>query len=81
MGKAVKPSGRKQRAPSMVVQMAAQRDKAMREGLLPDDIGLLPDTLIMPRVGANKPSWFRDFKGRWFMERRRFLTRVQEVAS
>ncbi|KAK5133452.1 hypothetical protein LTR08_007694 [Meristemomyces frigidus] len=80
MGRAVKPSGKRQSAPSMALQVEEQRRKALREGLIPDDMGLLPGTFIMPR-GKNRPSWLRDFKGRWRMEKARWWQRAQEVFS
>lgn len=79
MGRAIKPSGKKQAAPSMAVQMANQRQQALREGQIPNDMGLLPDTFIMPR-GKNRPSWFGNFKDRWLMEKRRARKRLTELA-
>ena len=76
-GRAIKPSGKKQTAPSMALQMGEQRKQMMRNGMIPDDLGLLPETIIMPR-GKNRPSWFGDFKARWRMEKKRWRVRVVE---
>jgi len=78
MGRAIKPSGRKQVNPAMAVQMQQQKQKAFRDGQIPDDIGLLPDTFVMPR-GKKRPSWFSNFWGRWRMETKRLRTRITET--
>ena len=62
----------------MNLQMEEQRKAMMQKGLIPDDVGLLPDTFLMPR-GRNRPSWFGEFKGRWRMEKKRWWQRAQEV--
>lgn len=59
--------------------MAQMKEKAMREGTLPDEMGLMPDTLVMPGW-SRRPSWWGEFGARWFMEKQRLLTRVQEAA-
>ncbi|KAK4539852.1 hypothetical protein LTR36_010313 [Oleoguttula mirabilis] len=81
MGRAIKPSGKKKQSnPSLAVAVAQQQKTAIRAGQIPDDIGLLPDTFIMPR-GKNRPSWFSNFGGRWRMERKRMRIRMQELLS
>ena len=74
------PSVKKQAAPSQALAMEKARKAALESGQLPDDVGLLPDTFIMPR-GKNKPSWFSDYKGRLRMERKRLYTRIRETGS
>ncbi|KAK5113155.1 hypothetical protein LTR85_010973 [Meristemomyces frigidus] len=80
MGRAIKPSGKRQSNPSLSVAVAQQQKTAIRAGQIPDDIGLLPDTFIMPR-GKNKPSWFGIPGGRWRMEKKRIKVRAQELLS
>ena len=71
------PSTRKPSSPSMAVQYKQQKEKAVREGQIPDDLGLMQNTFIMP-TGKNRPSWFSDFKRRWRLERVRWKTRWTE---
>ena len=77
MGRAIKPSGKRQSSPSMGLQMDEQRKQMIAKGQIPDDMGLLPDTFLMPR-GRNRPSWFSDFKARWRMEKKRWWQRAQD---
>lgn len=72
------PSQRKQTQPSIAAARKAQMQDAFRTGMIPDDMGLLPETLVMPR-GKNRPSWFGNFWGRWRMEKKRFKTRLTEI--
>ena len=74
------PSVKKQSAPSQALAMEKARKAALESGQLPDDVGLLPDTFIMPR-GKNKPTWLSDYKGRIRMERKRLGVRVREIGS
>lgn len=64
----------------MAVTMAKDRQRAIADGLIPDDMGLLPDTFIMPRWNT-RPSWIGNFKGRWQLEKVRWKTRFFEVLS
>ena len=61
----------------MAVTMKAERAKALAEGQLPDELGLIPDTFIMPR-GKNRPSWFKDYQGRMRLERKRLRVRLTD---
>ena len=45
---------------------------------MPDDMGLLPDTFVMP-FGKNRPSWLSNYMGRMKLERTRFRTRMIEI--
>ena len=74
------PSVKRQSAPSQSLAMEKARKAALESGQLPDDVGLLPDTFIMPR-GRNKPTWFSDYKVRLRMERKRLYTRIREIVS
>jgi len=48
-GRIVRPSsGGRKSAPSMAVQIAKARKDALKSGQMPLDVGLLPDTLVMP---------------------------------
>lgn len=49
---------------SMAVAREHERRKMMAAQEIPDDIGVLPGTFVMPS-GKNKPSWTKDFKNRW----------------
>lgn len=60
--------------PSVAVAQARQQRVALEAGDLPDDVGLLPGTLVMP-TGRNRPGWFGQFKERWMLEKRRWWTR------
>lgn len=64
----------------MSVQMKEQREKAMRSGDLPDDVGLLDDTFVMPRLGSkNLPSVIGHSKDRLRMHRRHLWLRAKEI--
>ncbi|KAI7094388.1 hypothetical protein KC352_g39477, partial [Hortaea werneckii] len=54
--------------------------QAMRSGNIPDEMGLLPQTFIMPRM-KNRPSWFSNFSDRKKMEWTRLRTRITELGS
>ncbi|KAK3691001.1 hypothetical protein LTR37_018903 [Vermiconidia calcicola] len=49
------------------------------EGIPEDAVGIIPGTFIMP-FGKNRPSWFDNYKGRMRLERKRWRTRLTEVA-
>lgn len=78
MGRITMPSMRKQMQPSIGAARQQQMQQAMREGQIPDDMGLLPETFVMPR-GKNRPSWFSNFRGRWRLEKKRLRTRLSEL--
>ena len=81
MGKPVKPTaGGQKSAPSMSIQIKKAREQALRSGQIPNDLGLLPDTFVLPR-GKNLPSWFLNFSGRWTMEKKKFKLRAVELFS
>ncbi|KAF2773816.1 hypothetical protein EJ03DRAFT_323191 [Teratosphaeria nubilosa] len=67
-------------APSIAVKMKEQQKKALAGGELPDDVGLLPQTMVMPS-SSKRPSWFKDGGNRWRMEKARIKTRFYEFAS
>ena len=77
--RSTKATGRKLSQPSQVVSQKHARDQALRDGETGlDDIGVLPDTFIMP-FQENRPSWFTKFKDRLKLEKRRWRTRGAEV--
>lgn len=78
MGKAIAPSMRKQSQPSLASSRQQQLQQAMRSGNIPDEMGLLPQTFIMPRM-KNRPSWFSNFSDRKKMEWTRLRTRITEL--
>ncbi|KAK5114660.1 hypothetical protein LTR62_002233 [Meristemomyces frigidus] len=81
MGRAINPQGSgRQSAPSMTVQMKKMKNQALKSGQIPHDMGLLPDTFVMPR-GTQLPSWFTDFSNRWLLEKKRLRTRALEFFS
>jgi len=64
--------------PSMAVTMAKEKAKAFEAGQIPDDVGLMADTFVMPR-GKALPGWFGNFRGRWKLERKRAWVRMWDV--
>ena len=62
----------------MVVALEQAKQQALREGQIPNDLGLMQDTFVMP-FGKNRPSWLKDYKDRWRLEKRRFRLRITEV--
>ena len=75
----VKASQQQQPAqPSMHVQRLAAANKAMRSGQLPEDLGLLPETFIMP-FGKQRPSWWTNWRQRLKLERVRWVQRGKDV--
>ncbi|GAB7353508.1 hypothetical protein MBLNU459_g3955t1 [Dothideomycetes sp. NU459] len=60
------------------LQVAMAEQKAAKR--LPDDIGLLPDTFVMPH-GANLPSLFSDPRGRLALERARLWQRGKDTLT
>lgn len=71
------PKMKQKPQPSMSVAREKQRAEVIGRGLIPDDVGLLPATFIMP-FGKNLPGWFGGFKGRWTLEKKRASTRMYE---
>ncbi|KAI7339142.1 hypothetical protein KC315_g1390 [Hortaea werneckii] len=80
MGKAIAPSMRKQSQPSLASSRQQQLQQAFRSGNIPDEMGLLPQTFVMPR-GKNRPSWFSNFGDRKQMEWTRLKTRMTELGA
>ncbi|KAI7490267.1 hypothetical protein KC357_g2029 [Hortaea werneckii] len=80
MGKAIAPSMRKQSQPSLASSRQQQLQQAFRSGNIPNEMGLLPQTFIMPRR-KNRPSWFTNFGDRKKMEWTRLRTRITELGS
>lgn len=74
------PAGKQPAQPSMTVAMERAKQQALREGKVPNDIGLLPDTVIMP-FGKNRPSWFSNYKDRVKLERKRLWMRLTEIGA
>ena len=73
--KQVKPSQQSQPSqPSISAQMERMKKKAMRSGDIPDDIGLLPETFVMPPA-EKLPGWLSNHKDRWMMEKARMRAR------
>ena len=64
--------------PSMAVERAKQKEQALRKGLIPDDIGLMPDTFVMP-FDKKLPGLLSNPRGRWRLERHRIRTRLGEL--
>lgn len=58
-------------------RMAKMMEEAKRSGMVPEDVGLLPDTFVMP-FGKNLPSWISNLRNRLFIERKRLKTRFTE---
>lgn len=71
------PAMKQPAQPSMAVAMQRAKAQALRDGNIPNDVGLLPDTIIMP-FGKNKPSWFSNYKDRLRLEKKRLAMRFTE---
>jgi hypothetical protein len=54
--------------------MDRMKKKAMRSGDIPDDIGLLPETFVMPPADR-LPGWLSNHKDRWMMEKAKMRAR------
>ena len=65
--KAMKPQGKRASQPSMAVTHKAQKDRALREGQMPDDLGLLPDTFILPQKATER--WSSKLRKKWLRMR------------
>ena len=78
MARTVMPAGRQPAQPSMVVALERAKQQALREGQIPNDLGLMQDTFVMP-FGKNRPSWLKDYKDRWRLEKKRLRMRLTEV--
>lgn len=65
----------------MAVEMAKQKKAAMKAAkeTPPEELGLQPNTFVMP-YGKNRPGWWQNFKGRLRLEKKRWRTRMTEVA-
>lgn len=74
------PKVKQKAQPSMSVAREREARQVLERGQIPDDLGLIDGTFIMP-FGKNRPSWAKDFRGRWQMEKARWWTRVREVLS
>ncbi|EMC98549.1 hypothetical protein BAUCODRAFT_32606 [Baudoinia panamericana UAMH 10762] len=79
MGKAFMPSAGRRPQQSMKVQKAKAERDAKRQGI-GFDIGLIPETFVMPR-GKNLPSWFSNSKDRRKLEWARLKLRLKEFYS
>lgn len=60
--------------------MEKQKEKMLREGNLPEDMGLIPGTFIMPR-SKNRPSWTSNYKDRLKLEKARATTRFTDLGG
>lgn len=77
-GKVMQPKIKQKAQPSMTVTRKQQEAQVISRGAIPDDVGLMDQTFIMPH-GKNKPSWLKDFNMRWRLEKHRLKTRVFEI--
>ena len=71
------PKVKQKATPSMSVQREKERAQVMGRGEIPDDVGLLQGTFIMP-IGKNRPGWFTYFKMRWRLEKYRFGAKLRD---
>ena len=72
------PAMKQPAQPSMAVAIEKAKQDAIRHGQIVNDIGLLPDTIIMPF--KNRPSWLKEFNDRWRLEKKRIKTRIMELS-
>lgn len=75
---AIKPHVKGKSQPSMALAMKRQREQMMRSGETPDDVGLQPNTFVMPH-GANLPGLLTDTRTRLRMEWARLKIRSGEI--
>ncbi|WPH00862.1 Hypothetical protein R9X50_00369300 [Acrodontium crateriforme] len=75
---AAMPKMKRAAAPSMAVQTKQQRERMARDGGLPDEMGLLNNTLVMPS-GKKRPGLFS--KERRELEKSRLKLRFQEAIT
>lgn len=64
----------------MISKMQDMYKQAQKEGTIPEDIGLLPNTFIMP-TGKNLPSWTKNRRGRMKLEKARLWERMQDIGA
>lgn len=62
----------------MEVQMKRAQAKAMRSGEIPDDLGLLPETFVMP-FGQPKPGWLNQTGERFKLETARTKQKFKDL--
>ena len=74
------PKAKQKLQPSMAVAREKERAATLGRGEIPDDLGLMEGTFIMPS-GRNLPSWTREFKRRWGLERHRVRVKLGEFAG
>jgi hypothetical protein len=78
MVRRARPTQKQPPQPSSRILQQNMQQKLMDSGEIPDDVGILPGTFIMP-VGKNRPSWISNRKDRWKLERMRLWTRMSEL--
>lgn len=74
------PKVKQKLQPSMAVAREKERAATLGRGQIPDDLGLLEGTFIMP-FGKNLPSWTKEFKKRWRLERHRAKVKLTEAMA
>ena len=62
----------------MSVARKQQQAQVLSRGAIPDDVGLMDGTFIMPS-GKRLPSWSGEFKKRWRLEKHRAWQRLYEL--
>lgn len=65
--KQMKPTMKQPAQPSMSRTQKEQQNNMARMGQLPEDVGLLPDTFILPRKPSERYSW--RLRKKWFKTR------------
>lgn len=63
----MKPTMKQPAQPSMSRTQKEQQNNMARMGQLPEDVGLLPDTFILPRKPSERYSW--RLRKKWFKTR------------
>jgi len=76
MGKSMGPKMKQPSQPSMKLQLKQQ----MKKGAIPNDMGLLPDTFIMP-VWSKRPSLVSMLRERLQLERFRVFQRLKDFLA
>ena len=72
--------GKKSSKSASQEKMMEEYRRAAKAGALPEEVGLIPDTFIMP-TGKNLPSWTSNRKARWMIEKKRLKARMTELGA
>ncbi|GAB7362852.1 hypothetical protein MBLNU230_g3155t1 [Neophaeotheca triangularis] len=75
-----RPQMKQRSQPSMALAEKQQREAMMKTEGLPDDLGILPGTFIMP-PWSERPGMFQNPRGRWKLEKARAKARFWDAIA